>query len=321
MDFIDRLLGPRGAARRCERAVQALCAAVMFLLAWLVWLKADRIWAYRRRHRRAAHRLRPVRLLHGGHDRARRRRSTSTRSRGRAPMIEGLVGLAADDGAAPSCACPSRFAMGIVGIVGYAYMRDWNWSGRLRHRPDQDLRDRPQLHAVGGAAVHPDGQLRHARRHVAGAVPRRLRLHRPPARRPGHGHDRGPAPASAAICGSSIATAATFAKVAYPSMKRFGYSDRARRRRDGRRRHARHHDPAVDHHGDLRHLHRDQHRQAVRRRRSCPGILGAILLCGAVAVHDLARSGLGAARRALELARAARSRSRTSGRSRRCSCS
>jgi C4-dicarboxylate transporter, DctM subunit len=28
------------------------------------------------------------------------------------------------------------------------------------------------------------------------------------------------------ICGSSIATAATFAKVAYPSMKRFGYSDR-----------------------------------------------------------------------------------------------
>jgi TRAP-type C4-dicarboxylate transport system permease small subunit len=30
-----------------ERLVQALCAAVMFLLAWLVWLKADRIWAYR----------------------------------------------------------------------------------------------------------------------------------------------------------------------------------------------------------------------------------------------------------------------------------
>ena len=27
--------------------MQALCAAIMFLLAWLVWLKADRIWAYR----------------------------------------------------------------------------------------------------------------------------------------------------------------------------------------------------------------------------------------------------------------------------------
>jgi TRAP-type C4-dicarboxylate transport system permease small subunit len=46
MDFVDRLLGPRGTAS-LERAVQALCAAVMFLLAWLVWLKADRIWAYR----------------------------------------------------------------------------------------------------------------------------------------------------------------------------------------------------------------------------------------------------------------------------------
>src|SRR5207249_10314318 len=44
MDFIDRLLGAR-LQRRLERAVQALCAAVMGLLAWLVWLKADRIWA------------------------------------------------------------------------------------------------------------------------------------------------------------------------------------------------------------------------------------------------------------------------------------
>ncbi len=46
MDFIDRLLGT-GAKILLERAVQATCAAVMFLLAWLVWLKADRIWAYR----------------------------------------------------------------------------------------------------------------------------------------------------------------------------------------------------------------------------------------------------------------------------------
>jgi TRAP-type C4-dicarboxylate transport system permease small subunit len=46
MDFIDRLLSPRG-RRLLEGAVQALCAAVMFLLTWLVWRKADRIWAYR----------------------------------------------------------------------------------------------------------------------------------------------------------------------------------------------------------------------------------------------------------------------------------
>jgi TRAP-type C4-dicarboxylate transport system permease small subunit len=46
MDFIDRLLGAR-AKVRLERLVQAACAAIMFLLAWLTWLKADRIWAYR----------------------------------------------------------------------------------------------------------------------------------------------------------------------------------------------------------------------------------------------------------------------------------
>ena len=46
MDFIDRVLGVRG-QRGLERAVQAVCAAFMFLLAWLVWLKADRIWGYR----------------------------------------------------------------------------------------------------------------------------------------------------------------------------------------------------------------------------------------------------------------------------------
>jgi TRAP-type C4-dicarboxylate transport system permease small subunit len=46
MDFIDRLLVPR-TRRRLERAVQLICAAIMFLLAWLIWLKADRIWGYR----------------------------------------------------------------------------------------------------------------------------------------------------------------------------------------------------------------------------------------------------------------------------------
>ncbi|HEV8142546.1 MAG TPA: TRAP transporter small permease [Methylomirabilota bacterium] len=46
MDFIDRLLSPK--ARRALRdAVDVTCAAMLFLLTWLVWLKADRIWAYR----------------------------------------------------------------------------------------------------------------------------------------------------------------------------------------------------------------------------------------------------------------------------------
>ena len=46
MDFVDRLLGPRG-QRLLQGAVELLGAALMFGLAWLLWLKADRIWAYR----------------------------------------------------------------------------------------------------------------------------------------------------------------------------------------------------------------------------------------------------------------------------------
>jgi len=46
MDFIDRLLGPRSQGW-LERFVQLVNATFMFLLTWLVWGKADRIWAYR----------------------------------------------------------------------------------------------------------------------------------------------------------------------------------------------------------------------------------------------------------------------------------
>jgi TRAP-type C4-dicarboxylate transport system permease small subunit len=46
MDFIDRVLGPR-AQRWLERGVQLVNGAFMLFLAWLVWLKADRIWGYR----------------------------------------------------------------------------------------------------------------------------------------------------------------------------------------------------------------------------------------------------------------------------------
>ncbi len=46
MDFIDRVLTAR-AGRGLQGLVQAANAAFMFLLAWLTWLKADRIWAYR----------------------------------------------------------------------------------------------------------------------------------------------------------------------------------------------------------------------------------------------------------------------------------
>jgi TRAP-type C4-dicarboxylate transport system permease small subunit len=46
MDFIDKVLSPRSQAW-LERTVEAVCAAVMFLVAWLVWRKANTIWGYR----------------------------------------------------------------------------------------------------------------------------------------------------------------------------------------------------------------------------------------------------------------------------------
>jgi TRAP-type C4-dicarboxylate transport system permease small subunit len=44
MDFIDKLLGPW--RELWKRAVQVLCAAIMFLLTWQVWIKASRISGY-----------------------------------------------------------------------------------------------------------------------------------------------------------------------------------------------------------------------------------------------------------------------------------
>ena len=45
MDFIDHML-PEPALRGLERLVHATCAAILFFLAWLIWLKAGKIAAY-----------------------------------------------------------------------------------------------------------------------------------------------------------------------------------------------------------------------------------------------------------------------------------
>lgn len=45
MDFIDRLLPPAG-QRALLRLVHVVCAAVMFFLAWQVWLKAGKVAGY-----------------------------------------------------------------------------------------------------------------------------------------------------------------------------------------------------------------------------------------------------------------------------------
>ena len=45
MDFIDRVL-PERLRRAWIRAMHAICAAIMFFLAWQVWIKATRIAGY-----------------------------------------------------------------------------------------------------------------------------------------------------------------------------------------------------------------------------------------------------------------------------------
>jgi C4-dicarboxylate transporter DctM subunit len=139
-------------------------------------------------------------------------------------VIEGLVGLTV----MMLLCClrvPISFAMAIVGFVGYAYMRDWNWAvaaATVQTKMYETGRNYTlsvvPLFILMGNFVTRAGMSQELFRAAYAFI----------------GHLRGGLAmatvwASAGfggICGSSIATAATFAKVAYPSMKRFGYSDR-----------------------------------------------------------------------------------------------
>src|SRR5437763_3642558 len=120
---------------------------------------------------------------------------------------------------------PIALAMGIVGIVGYAYMRDWSWGAALATAQTKIYETGRNytlsvvpLFILMGNFVTRAGMSQELFRTAYAFV----------------GHFRGGLAMATivgcagfgAICGSSIATAATFAKVAYPSMKQFGYSDR-----------------------------------------------------------------------------------------------
>jgi tripartite ATP-independent transporter DctM subunit len=139
-------------------------------------------------------------------------------------VAEGLIGLAAMLVIA-FLRVPIALAMGIVGIIGYAYMRDWNFTTAF---------------AVAQTKIYETG-----RNYTLSVVPLFILMGNFVTRagmsqelfRAAYafiGHLKGGLAMATilacagfgAICGSSIATAATMAKVAYPSMKRFGYSDR-----------------------------------------------------------------------------------------------
>ena len=119
---------------------------------------------------------------------------------------------------------PIWLAMAVVGVVGYAYMRDWNWVPALAMAQTKVYETGRNyalsvvpLFILMGAFVTRAGMSQELFRAAYSFT----------------GHRRGGLAMATiiacagfgAICGSSIATAATMAKVAYPSMKKFGYSD------------------------------------------------------------------------------------------------
>ena len=138
-------------------------------------------------------------------------------------MIEATVGLAAMMVLA-FVRIPIALAMGIVGIVGYAYMRDWNWmvafataQTKVYETGRNYTLSVVPLFILMGSFVTRAGMSQELFRAAYAFI----------------GHLRGGLAMATvmacagfgAICGSSIATAATMAKVAYPSMKKLGYSD------------------------------------------------------------------------------------------------
>src|SRR5437870_4135382 len=119
---------------------------------------------------------------------------------------------------------PIALSMGIVGIVGYAYMRDWNWAVAFATAQTKIYETGRNytlsvipLFILMGNFVTRAGMSQELFRTAYAFI----------------GHLRGGLAMATilgcagfgAICGSSIDTAATFAKVAYPSMKKFGYAD------------------------------------------------------------------------------------------------
>jgi len=119
---------------------------------------------------------------------------------------------------------PIWLSMSIVGVVGYAYMRDWSWGAALANAQTRVYETGRNytlsvvpLFILMGAFISRAGMAQELFRAAYSFV----------------GHLRGGLAMATimacaifgSVCGSSIATAATMAKVAYPSMKKFGYSD------------------------------------------------------------------------------------------------
>jgi len=119
---------------------------------------------------------------------------------------------------------PIALAMGLVGLVGYAYLANFNWMPALSMaaRNTIDITQEYSLSVVPLFILMGNFVTRAGLSHE---------LYR--ASHAFLGHRRGGLSMAtvvacggfSAICGSSLATAATMAKVAMPPMRKYGYSD------------------------------------------------------------------------------------------------
>ena len=156
---------------------------------------------------------------------------------------------------------PVGMAMGLVGVTGFAYLTGGAPALKLvgqtsmRTVTDYTVRRHPDVPA--------DGRLRVALGHEPRAVPRRQHLRRPSARRARHRHRR----RLRRLCRDLAARRSRPPRPSRPSpipeMRRYGYPQSLRHRRDRGRRHAGRHAAALDRARRLRHHHPAGHRQAV----------------------------------------------------------
>ena len=115
--------------------------------------------------------------------------------------------------------------MGIVGVIGFAAINHWNWKAALSPAAGTVL-DTLQTESLSVIPLFVLMGMLVSRAGLAGELYR--------ASNAFLGHRRGGLSMAtivacggfSAICGSSLATAATMAKVAMPQMRAFGYSDR-----------------------------------------------------------------------------------------------
>ncbi|MFV0382994.1 TRAP transporter large permease [Paracoccus sp. (in: a-proteobacteria)] len=119
---------------------------------------------------------------------------------------------------------PLGFVTLVVGFAGFAWLRDWNWTGAITMTGQQTMETAANyglsvvpLFILMGIFIHRSNVSDDLFRAAYSVV----------------GHRRGglaqaavlASAAFSAVCGSSLATAATMTRVAMPQMRRYGYDD------------------------------------------------------------------------------------------------